>query len=206
MKIAAFSRLFAASFFAVFGLTVASAPAFAEVDLSGEWGGRMHEDQPYRGGGPEVGEYLGLPITDGARMKADSWMGSVFTLPERQCIPFAADHGLMDRYLAAEHAFTVDPVDGTKNFVHGSPDHAVMVAEVIGGETVRAWIHQPEHGVTWTAEKGVGTFRDGVRTTTTPVADDDAPRGATSMWSMRDHALPGLPAMRAALVTTSGPE
>lgn len=109
---------------------------------------------------------------------------------------FAADKGLMDRYLAAEHAFTVDPVDGTKNFVHGSPDHAVMVAEVVGGETVRAWIHQPEHGVTWTAEKGAGTFRDGVRTTTTPVPEDVAPRGATSIWSLREHALADLPAMR----------
>ncbi|MEQ1948057.1 MAG: MBL fold metallo-hydrolase [Bryobacteraceae bacterium] len=89
MKIAVFPRLFV-----VFALSIACIPAFAEVDLSGEWGGRMHEDQPYRGGGPEVGEYLGLPITDGARMKADSWMGSVYTLPERQCIPFAADHGL----------------------------------------------------------------------------------------------------------------
>ena len=27
----------------------------------------------------------------------------------------------LDRYRAADHAFTVDPVDGTKNFVHGSP-------------------------------------------------------------------------------------
>ncbi len=34
---------------------------------------------------------------------------------------FAEDRDLMDRYLAADHAFTVDPVDGTKNFVHGSP-------------------------------------------------------------------------------------
>ena len=37
------------------------------------------------------------------------------------------DPGLMARFQAADHAFTVDPVDGTKNFVHGSPDHAVMV-------------------------------------------------------------------------------
>ena len=65
----------------------------------------------------------------------------------------AADHSLMDRYLAAEHAFTVDPVDGTKNFVHGSPDHAVMVAETLAGETVRAWIWQPEHEVAWVAER-----------------------------------------------------
>ena len=68
--------------------------AFAQVDLAGEWGARLHEDTAYRGPGPEVGEYLGLPINDEARMKADSWDASVYTMPERQCIPFAADHGL----------------------------------------------------------------------------------------------------------------
>ena len=40
----------------------------------------------------------------------------------------------MTGYAAAEHAFTVDPVDGTKNFVNGSPDHAVMVGETRNGE------------------------------------------------------------------------
>ncbi|HEU5242270.1 MAG TPA: inositol monophosphatase [Ornithinibacter sp.] len=109
---------------------------------------------------------------------------------------YAADHSRMDRYLAAEHAFTVDPVDGTKNFVHGSPDHAVMVAETVGGETVRAWIWQPEHGVSWVAERGAGTWRDGSRVRVTPVDRDTAPRGVTSMWSMRDQALEGMPAMR----------
>ncbi len=109
---------------------------------------------------------------------------------------YAADHTLLDRYLAAEHAFTVDPVDGTKNFVHGSPDHAVMVAETFGGQTVRAWIHQPEHGHTWTAERGSGTYRDGERMTCPPVPEDRAPEGVTSMWSLRGHALEGLPPMR----------
>jgi fructose-1,6-bisphosphatase/inositol monophosphatase family enzyme len=109
---------------------------------------------------------------------------------------FSADHTLLERYLAAEHAFTVDPIDGTKNFVHGSPDHAVMVAEVLGGETTRAWIHQPAHGVSWVAERGAGTWRDGERMTTTPVAADAAPSGVTSMWSLRGHALPDLPPMR----------
>ena len=109
---------------------------------------------------------------------------------------FAADHSLMDRYLAAEHAFTVDPVDGTKNFVHGSPDHAVMVAETVGGETVRGWIWQPEHGVAWVAERGAGTWRDGVQVHTVPVPDDREPQGVTSMWSMRDQRLGDLPPMR----------
>jgi len=109
---------------------------------------------------------------------------------------YATDHSLMDRYLAAEHAFTVDPVDGTKNFVHGSPDHAVMVAETVGGETVRAWIWQPEHGVAWVAERGAGTWRDDEQVRVTPVPPDSQPRGVTSMWCMRDHALDGMPPMR----------
>ena len=109
---------------------------------------------------------------------------------------FAADHSVMDRYLAADHAFTVDPIDGTKNFVHGSPDHAVMVAETVGGETVRGWIWQPEHEVGWVAELGAGTWRDGIRVHTTPVPDDRDPQGVTSMWAMRDQRLGDLPAMR----------
>jgi fructose-1,6-bisphosphatase/inositol monophosphatase family enzyme len=108
----------------------------------------------------------------------------------------SADPSLLDRYLVAEHAFTVDPLDGTKNFVHGSPDHAVMVAEVVGGETTRAWIHQPEHRTAWVAELGAGTWRNGERMSTHPVEEGHEPRGATSMWSMRGHALEGLSPMR----------
>ena len=108
----------------------------------------------------------------------------------------SADHSVMNRYLVAEHAFTVDPVDGTKNFVHGSPDHAVMVAETVAGETVRAWVWQPEHEVAWVAERGAGTLRNGEPARTTPVTPDDDPQGVTSMWAMRDQRLGTLPPMR----------
>ena len=64
---------------------------FAQMDLAGEWGGKIHEDQPWRGTGPDIGEYQGLPINAAARMKAESWNPSVYSLLERQCIPFAAD-------------------------------------------------------------------------------------------------------------------
>jgi fructose-1,6-bisphosphatase/inositol monophosphatase family enzyme len=108
----------------------------------------------------------------------------------------ALDHRLLDRYLTADHAFTVDPLDGTKNFVHGSPDHAVMVAETIGAETVRGWIWQPEHRVAWVAERGAGVYRNGERMRRDPVPDGVAPVGATSMWALRGHALEGLSPMR----------
>src|SRR2546423_79313 len=57
----------------------------AQVTLSGDWGQRQHEDQPDRGPGPELGDYTGLPITDGARLAADTWDASRLTLREHQC-------------------------------------------------------------------------------------------------------------------------
>ena len=62
-----------------------SVPAAAQVSLVGEWSPRYHEDQPDRIPGPELGDYTGLPITDGARLAADSWDASRLTLPEHQC-------------------------------------------------------------------------------------------------------------------------
>src|SRR5881396_1363181 len=64
---------------------IASAPVAAQVDFSGEWAPRFHEDQPERVPGPELGDYLGLPINDAARLRADTWEASIQTLPEWQC-------------------------------------------------------------------------------------------------------------------------
>jgi hypothetical protein len=66
-------------------LLLLSAPAFAQADLSGIWQPRIHEDFPERIPGPELGDFLGLPITDGARRWAESWDPSRLTLLEHQC-------------------------------------------------------------------------------------------------------------------------
>jgi len=109
---------------------------------------------------------------------------------------YAEGSSLFDRYVGAEHAFTVDPVDGTRNFVEGRTDYAVMIAEIVRGTTTRAWIWQPSHGISWVAEHGSGTYRQGERVTV-PAADDAAePTGSTSMWSLRKRGLPGLPPMQ----------
>ena len=74
-------------------------PSFAQVDIAGEWAATLHEDQPHRGGGAELGDYTGLPINDAARLKADSWDASLLTLPEKQCLPHPAayaDRGPMN--------------------------------------------------------------------------------------------------------------
>jgi len=73
-------------------MALVSTPALAQVDLSGEWGNRFHEDQPERIPGPDIGDYLGLPINEAARLRADSWDASLLTLPEHQCKPHPADY------------------------------------------------------------------------------------------------------------------
>jgi hypothetical protein len=70
-----------------------SLPAFAQMDPSGEWAPRFHEDQLERLAGPDIGDYLGLPINDAARLRGDSWDASLLTLPEHQCKPHPADYG-----------------------------------------------------------------------------------------------------------------
>lgn len=77
----------------------------------------------------------------------------------------ASDPMLLNKLEDAPHAFVVDPVDGTKNFVNGRAEHAVMVAELRGGESVRAWVWQPEHELAYVAERGAGLYRNGVRVT-----------------------------------------
>lgn len=118
-----------------------------------------------------------------------AWPGAVVLGEEAA----SADPSLFAEYAAADHAFTVDPVDGTRNFVHGSPDHAVMVSERRGGEVVRAWIWQPQHRLGYAAELGHGTWRDGERLVRRPVgADPLSWRGVTSRRTWVGWAPPGL--------------
>jgi hypothetical protein len=68
-------------------------PAFAQIDLTGNWNPLMHEDALERGPGPEVGDYLGLPINDAARLRAYAWDASLLTVPEHQCKPHPSTYG-----------------------------------------------------------------------------------------------------------------
>lgn len=86
---------------------------------------------------------------------------------------------LVDHVGKAEHAFLVDPIDGTKNFTEGKDEHAVMVAELRHGEITRSWIWQPALGHSFVAELGAGAYRDGERLPRRrPV--DGTPKGRTS--------------------------
>jgi fructose-1,6-bisphosphatase/inositol monophosphatase family enzyme len=103
------------------------------------------------------------------------------------------DSGIEGRFRDSDHAFTVDPVDGTKNFVHGSPLHAVMVAEVRAGEVVRSWIWQPQLEAAYVAERGAGAWRNGERLVRPPVGD--RLRGVTSRRRWIGRTLGDLPSL-----------
>ena len=69
-----------------------SIPATAQEDPTGEWSPRFHEDEPERIPGPEIGDYLGLPINPAARLRGDSWDAALIELPENQCRPHSSDY------------------------------------------------------------------------------------------------------------------
>ena len=96
-------------FIAVAASSLLTASALAHVDLAGGWGQRFHEDLPERGAGPDIGDYLGLPINDAARRRADSWDAGKWTMPERQCEPHPPDYGPRGP-ASLRISSTVDPV------------------------------------------------------------------------------------------------
>lgn len=78
--------------FSLLLVVLLSHPVFAQTDPSGEWENRFHEDEPERVPGPEIGDYLGLPINDAARLRGDSWVATLLELPENQCRPHPSDY------------------------------------------------------------------------------------------------------------------
>jgi hypothetical protein len=78
---------FCRALFTCIAVALPALPAYAQIDLSGEWAARVHEDQPHRVPGAELGDYTGLPINAAARQKASHWDASILSLPERMAQP-----------------------------------------------------------------------------------------------------------------------
>ena len=67
--------------------------ARAQTDFVGDWdqagGGIFNFQEEFidRGGGPDLGDYAGLPINDALRYKASLYSPSWLTVPEHTCLP-----------------------------------------------------------------------------------------------------------------------
>jgi len=64
-------------------------------NLSGMWSSMYHEDVLERTDpGSPVGDYLGMPINDEARLRADTWDADLISVVEHQCIPHSAIYAM----------------------------------------------------------------------------------------------------------------
>ncbi|MEV4413940.1 inositol monophosphatase family protein [Catellatospora sp. NPDC049609] len=65
----------------------------------------------------------------------------------------------------------VDPIDGTVNYLYGLAYYAVSIAAEVDGEVVAGVVRHATTGETWTAAKGHGAWREGVRLTGSPATE-----------------------------------
>ena len=73
--------------------------AFAQGGMgfnpSGMWTAMYHEDELERTDpGSPAGDYLGIPINDDARLRADTWDGDLVSVLQHQCIPHSAVYAM----------------------------------------------------------------------------------------------------------------
>ena len=83
----------AAGALVLLAITLFGGPAFAQKDLSGSWTVRTHEDFWHRMAGPEIADYMGLPINDEARMHANTHDASIWSQRGYQCRPHGIFYG-----------------------------------------------------------------------------------------------------------------
>lgn len=87
----------------------------------------------------------------------------------------------------------VDPLDGTKEFLAGTPDYTVNIALIQHGLPVLGVVHAPGHDVSYYAVAGEGSWR--VRGTGTAVriqTAPPAPGAALRIAESRSHGSPGI--------------
>ena len=78
-------------------LTLAAVPASAQIDLTGSYNSRMHEDWFIRGPGQDLADYTGLALSDEARAAELAYEPTLLAMRERQCLPYSP------------YAFTIQP-------------------------------------------------------------------------------------------------
>jgi hypothetical protein len=92
----------------------------AQILLDGEWSPQYHEDLDERIPGPDLVDYLGLPINDAARQRAESWDASRLTLPEEQCRVHVSPYiyrGPLDLRIWQEKDAETQQVIAIKNYI-----------------------------------------------------------------------------------------
>lgn len=96
---------------------------------------------------------------------------------------------LMEQLGEDAPVWIIDPIDGTRNFAHGRPAFAIMVALVQKGESRAAWILEPVSGRFGVGERGGGAWLNGARM---HVAAADSPARMTGSLHASSYAPKNL--------------
>ena len=117
----------------------------------------------------------------------------------------AADPSVLEAAPSHDRVWVIDPIDGTSNFVAGSPDFAVMVALVEHGLTTASWIYHPVADRLFVAQRGAGAEVDG-RALVRPSAPAElSDLRATMVTGMLDEHTAARVAARASVFGTLVP-
>jgi hypothetical protein len=92
-------------------ILVLGLPALAQVDLSGSWQSKNHEDALERGAGPNPADFTAIPFNESGRAKALSYSQSELSMPERICAFYSQWH-LMVGTFGMKIWNETDPVTG----------------------------------------------------------------------------------------------
>lgn len=64
---------------------------------------------------------------------------------------------------ASDHVWIVDPLDGTRNFIHGYPVYCISIALAVRGRIEQAVIYDPTRNDLFTATRGRGAYMNNRR-------------------------------------------
>jgi hypothetical protein len=177
-----------ARFVGVTGFVVAvllSAPARAQIDFSGEWAVRYHEDQQERSPGGELGDYTGVPLNDAARLRADSWDAALYGLREWQCRPHASTY-MWRSVHPVRISKDVEPITGELIAIHANFQDLIDRVIYMDGRP-----HPPEDAAHTWAGFSTGTWEGDMLTVTTThlkeyiIRRDGIP--TSDLATMREH-------------------
>jgi myo-inositol-1(or 4)-monophosphatase len=80
----------------------------------------------------------------------------------------------------------IDPIDGTRSFIHGVPLYGVMIALEVDGEPRIGVINFPALGELYHAEAGCGAFMNGTQVQVSAIAES---RAATVVFTEKEYLL-----------------
>jgi fructose-1,6-bisphosphatase/inositol monophosphatase family enzyme len=76
---------------------------------------------------------------------------------------FAANPSILEAFFGESPVWVIDPIDGTRNFVRGSPQFGVIISLAQQNQLVAGWIYDPTSNEVVAAERGSGAWYRGQR-------------------------------------------